>query len=313
MLARTVTTLPVGEGLLYEPKWDGFRTFVATGPARIFSKSHRPVNRQWPELVKVLESLPGGLLLDGEVVCWLDGGLNFDALLRRNVAGRDRARALARAEPAHFVAFDLLRMDGHDLSRRSLAYRRARLEEVFDAVTDPHLDLVWQTDDPATAREWFEGLRGVGIEGLVIKDSRRAYSPGRRRWDKLKSRLTTEAIVGGVVGSVHMPRALLLGRWKPEVDKLVLVGRTTDLDGHQQAVIADLVHKAGSDHPWPPTYTPTWGADRAPYSRVRPELVVEVEPDVAVSHGRWRHPVKYIRPRPDVQLGEVPTGLDLER
>jgi ATP-dependent DNA ligase len=313
MLARTVTKLPVGEGLRYEPKWDGFRSLVTTGPVRIFSRSGRPVNRQWPELVSALDSLPAGLLLDGEIVCWLDGGLSFDALLRRHLAGRDRARALARAEPAHFVAFDLLRAGGRDIAWRSLAYRREQLEQVFAADHDPHLDLVWQTGDTGTAREWFEGLSGVGIEGVVIKDSRRAYSPGKRAWEKLKARTTTEAIVGGLVGSVHLPRALLLGRWKPDVGKLVMVGRTTDLDGHQQAEIVDLLHKAGSEHPWPPTYTPAWGADRAPYSRVRPELVVEVEPDVAVSHGRWRHPVKYIRPRPDLRPGDVPTGLELER
>jgi ATP-dependent DNA ligase len=313
MLARTVTTLPVGDGLVYEPKWDGFRARVTTSPTRIISKSGRVATRQWPELVAAFDQLPGGLLLDGEIVRWTEGGLDFGALLRRNTAEKMRVLRLAREEPAHFVAFDLLQRDGRDISHRSLAYRRAQLEAVM-ADTDPHLDLSWQTDDPDTAREWFDGLSAAGIEGLVIKDTRRAYQPGRRGWDKYKSRVTTEAIVGGVVGTPHMVLSLILGRREPDTGELRVVGRTVDLTDAQREGIRDLTRKAGPDHPWGPTLLPAWGSkDRIHYTRVRPELVVEVQPDTATIRDRWRHLVRYVRPRPDLQPGDVPPGLDIEK
>lgn len=314
MLARTVATLPEGDGIVYEPKWDGFRALVTSSPPRIISKSGRNATRQWPELVEALRTLPDGLLLDGEIVRWSEGRLDFDALLRRNVAASMRARQLSRDEPTHYIAFDLLAIDGRDITRRALAYRRQRLEEVLADVGTPHLVLGWQTDDPDVAREWFDGLAQAGIEGLVIKDTRRSYQPDRRGWDKLKRRVTTEAVVGGVIGSVHMPMSLILARWHPDLAKWMVAGRTIDLTGHQQAEIADLLHKAGSEHPWGPTLAPAWGRqERIHYSRVRLELVVEVQPDTAVTSRRWRHVVRYIRPRPDLTVADVPTGLDVEK
>lgn len=314
MLAKTVATLPEGDGIVYEPKWDGFRALASTSPPRITSKSGRVATRQWPELVEALRTLPDGLLLDGEIVRWSEGRLDFDALLRRNVAASMRARQLAREEPAHFIAFDLLAVDGRDITRRALAYRRERLEEILSDVGTPHLVLGWQTHDPDTAREWFDGLSSAGIEGLVIKDTRRAYQPDKRGWDKLKHRTTTEAVVGGVIGTIHMPTSLILARWHEDLSKWMVAGRTTDLTEHQQAEIRDHLHKAGPDHPWGPTLSPAWGRqERIHYSRVRLELVVEVQPDTATTHRRWRHVVKYVRPRPDLRPDDVPTGLDVER
>jgi hypothetical protein len=48
------------------------------------------------------------------------------------------------------------------------------------------------------------------------------------------------------------------------------------------------------------------------YIRVRPELVVEVAVDVAVERGRWRHPVRYMRPRPDLAPADIPRGLEVD-
>ncbi|NYJ32826.1 ATP-dependent DNA ligase [Nocardiopsis aegyptia] len=272
------------------------------------SKSGRQMVRQWPELAEALRTLPRGLLLDGEIVCWLNGALSFDALLRRNRAGRDLARHLASVEPAYLVVFDLLGADGEDLRGSPLRERRARLEEVFAAEHDVHLELVWQTSDVETAREWYEGLAGVGIEGLVIKQAEGVYESDRRGWLKLRHRHTTEAIVGAVTGSVHLPRVLILGRWRPDLGKYGVVGQTSPLTAPQGQEISAWLHKAEDAHPWGPTYRPAWGADPVRYHRVRPELVVEVAPDTAVSGGRWRHPVTYVRPRPDLSPDEVPAA-----
>ncbi|GAA2052791.1 RNA ligase family protein [Nocardiopsis rhodophaea] len=314
MLAKTVTELPVGDHLRYEPKWDGFRTRAETGPVRIISKSEHITNQRWPELVAALDTLPDGLLLDGEIVCWLNGRLSFDALLRRNTISARRARGLARTQPAHFVAFDLLREDNQDISHQPLDYRRRRLEALFATGHDPHLDIAWQTSDPDEARDWYEHLTEVGIEGLIIKDAREPYRPGKRAWYKYKNLQTTEAIVGGVVGTIDEPTALVLGRYDPDTGKLRIVGRTSPLSPAQQRDLAPLLEETSGDHPWPGGNAPSLGPSRAaPYTRVTPDVVVEVAPDTGVAAGKWRHSVRYVRVRPDLSVDEVPQGLDIER
>jgi len=317
MLASAVTELPTGDGLLYEPKWDGFRCVGSTGPVRMSSKSGRPLFSRFPEIGDALaDRMPAGVTLDGEIVRWSDEGrLDFAALLRRNSASPRRARQLSRTEPCHYVVFDVLELDGHDWTRRSLARRREALEELMGDVVQPSpLTLGWQTADPNEAMEWWEDLPAVGIEGLMIKDSRRSYRPGARGWSKLKHRSTTEAIVGGVIGSVHRPFALLLGRVDPETGVLRVAGRSGELGYTAAEEIAAMLHKtSGGDHPWPATLAPGWGSRiRQSYSQVEPDLVVEISPDTATAGGRWRHEVRYVRPRPDLRPEDVPTGLDTE-
>ncbi|RKS09138.1 ATP-dependent DNA ligase [Nocardiopsis sp. Huas11] len=310
MLARVTAELPTGPGLVYEPKWDGFRTRAGTAPTRIVSRSGEMTARRWPELAAALESLPGGLLMDGEIVCWLDGGLSFDALLRRNTVGARRALELARAEPAHFVAFDLLRVDGRDIRDRPLSYRRGRLARLFAEGHDPHLDLTWQTDDPETAREWYEGLGGVGIEGLVVKSVDGVYESGRRGWRKYKHAVTTEAVVVGAVGSVERPQALVLGRRDPDTGELRVVGRTRDLTPAQREETAPLLTPSGERVAAPSRWR---GGEAPPHEGVVPETVVEVESDTGTAAGKWRHVVRFVRVRPDLGPAEVPEGLDVER
>ncbi|WP_017537937.1 ATP-dependent DNA ligase [Nocardiopsis halophila] len=314
MLARTVQSLPEGPHLVYEPKWDGFRALASTGPVRLHSRRGRRLDTRWPEVAAAVDAqMPDGLLLDGEIVRWADGRLDFAALQRRNRASPRSARRLAAEEPCHLVVFDLLHEGGTDLTRRALRHRRARLERLFGGVDDPHLVLGWQTGDPATAREWFDGLADAGIEGLVAKDDRRSYRPGRRGWDKYKRVATTEAVVGGVVGRPDRPWALILGRRDPGSGALRPVGRTHDLDEAQREGLDGLLSKASDDHPWPRTLGPAWGREtRQPYTRVEPDLVVEVEPDASVAGGKWRHLVRYLRPRPDLSPGEVPEGLAID-
>ncbi|PWV44580.1 ATP-dependent DNA ligase [Nocardiopsis sp. L17-MgMaSL7] len=315
MLATAVDQLPTGPGLLYEPKWDGFRCLAQTGPVRMSSKRDRPLHPRFPELVEVLDhQLPEGVLLDGEIIRWADDGrLDFGALLRRNGASTRRARALARAEPCHLVVFDLLRVGGRDLMGRALSHRRSELEHLLALVEQPSLlTLGWQSDNPEVALQWWEEMPAVGVEGVMIKDGRRSYRPGTRGWRKYKHRVTTEAIVGGVVGHARAPRALILGRVDSVTGELRVAGRTTDLSPQESEELAGHLVKT-DDHPWPRTLAATWGdSSRQHYTQVVPEVVVEVSPDSAEVAGRWRHVVRYVRTRTDLRPGDVPQDLDAE-
>ncbi|RJL26517.1 ATP-dependent DNA ligase [Bailinhaonella thermotolerans] len=324
MLAAGVDRLPVGRGgeFLYEPKWDGFRAVGMVDAERgvhLQSRRGARFNEAFPEVVWALyECLPPSTTVDGEIVRWTpDGRLDFGALQRRNSAG-NRAAELARAEPCHFVVFDLPRMRGRDLTGSPLVERRRALEELFAGIPAASvLALSMQTADPGEARGWFRSLHVAGIEGLVIKPARSRYEPGARGWWKLKHRSTTEALVGGVTGSLERPAELLLGRYDDE-GVLHVAGRTTRLADGAARQVAPLLAPAGPDHPWPERLPPGWTSGRygsrdpLEYTRVRPDVVAEVAVDVAAERGRWRHAVRFIRVRQDLSPSDVPLNLDLE-
>ncbi|MDQ1033153.1 hypothetical protein QF035_010735 [Streptomyces umbrinus] len=116
---------------------------------------------------------------------------------------------------------------------------------------------------------------------------------------------TTEAIVGAVTGPPTAARTLLLGRYDT-TSLFQYTGRTTVLPQAAGRTVAGLLTPAGAGHPWTGwSFSAGWGSrqtlDVAP---VRPELVVEV--GVARDGaGRWRHPARWHRPRPDLSPADV--------
>ena len=117
MLAKLIDALPAGDGFLFEPKWDGFRAIVfRTDDVYIQSRDLRPLDRYFPELHDVLvDQLPPGCVLDGEIVIAGPKGLDFDALQLRLHPAASRVAKLAREMPSAFVAFDALAIEARDL------------------------------------------------------------------------------------------------------------------------------------------------------------------------------------------------------
>jgi ATP-dependent DNA ligase len=327
MLAAAVDHLPAPQecrgGCRYEPKWDGFRAIAMVDEhrgVRLFSRRLKRLNGAFPEVVMaVFETLPDQTVVDGEIVRWsTEGRLDFGALQRRNVAGK-RVRDLARAEPCHFVLFDVLEARGTDVRPRPLCERRELLEDLLGSVPATSLIVVsLHTADVQEARQWLEVLPAQGIEGLLVKAAAEPYAAGQRRWLKLKHRDTTEAIIGGVTGSLEHPEVLILGRRDPDDGRLRVVGRTTPVPAAAHAELAAALTPAGDDHPWPPELPAGWAGglygSRPPtrYIRVVPDTVAEVSIDVAVDKRAWRHPARYVRLRPDMAPEDVPVGVSPE-
>src|SRR3954453_23503181 len=131
MLSAAADGVPDGDGWLYEPKWDGFRTLVFRDGDEIYLQSRdlKPMNRYFPELEAPLRaSLPPRAVLDGEIVIAGANGLDFSSLLLRVHPAASRVALLAREIPASFVAWDLLAEGDEDLMSQPLAERRRRLE-----------------------------------------------------------------------------------------------------------------------------------------------------------------------------------------
>lgn len=312
-LAKPVRAIPpcsaLPGGCVYEPKWDGYRLVVVrtASSTRLWSKQGRDLTDRFPDVAAAaLAQVPAGTVVDGEVVIWNGDRLDFGLLQQRMVTAAGRIGPLVAAAPASYVAFDLLAAGGADLRGERLTRRRAALEELA-ARWAPPLQLSPLTTDPAEARRWFADFRPAGVEGLVVKGAGSRYAPGRRDWLKVKSWETTEVLAGGVIGPIERPGQLVAGRYRD--GELVVVGRTSPLSPRQSTELAEVLTPAGEEHPWPARIgTGRFGGGRlsVPLTRVRPDVVVEVSGDAALQAGVFRHPLRFVRIRPDLAPADLP-------
>lgn len=134
MLAKSVKGVPDPArhdgGLLFEPKWDGFRCLVFRDgdEVELASRNTKPLTRYFPEVVAaVLEQLPERCVLDGELFVAIGPRLEFEVLQERIHPAESRITMLSGKTPASYVAFDLLAIGDESLVDRPLAERRARL------------------------------------------------------------------------------------------------------------------------------------------------------------------------------------------
>lgn len=175
-----------------EWKWDGIRAQIIRrdGQTFIWSRGEDLITHQFPELEDAFAAFPDGVVFDGEVVCWAgDRPMNFNALQKR--LGRKKvSQKMMQENPAHFIAYDLLEHDGHDMREKPLRDRRALLLEVLNQCPSekvtPSTSLSFDSIAALTALR--EASREQGAEGLVIKALDSPYLVGRKRgyWWKYK-------------------------------------------------------------------------------------------------------------------------------
>ena len=179
MLATRGTHVPTGPEWLHEVKWDGMRVLVDVRPdgeLHIRSRNEKDVKVSFPEL-HGLAGLGRDVLLDGEVVAFLDGIPTFGALAdRMHVGNARRAALLAESNPVTLLVFDLLRLDGEDLTGRPLSERRELLEGL--GLLDVHWQVPATYDDGAML---LQATAAQGLEGIVCKKRSSRYQPGRGR------------------------------------------------------------------------------------------------------------------------------------
>jgi ATP-dependent DNA ligase len=320
MLASLAENLPADGEFLFEPKWDGFRAIVYRGASDLYIQSRdlKPLDRYFPDLHEaLLQQLPQGCVVDGEIVIATPGGLDFDALQLRLHPAASRVAKLAKETPASFVAFDVLAAGGHDLRPEPQRRRREILEQLM-AGLGPPLHLTPMTTDRRTAALWLDQFEGAGLDGVVAKLPESPYQPGKRMMIKVKHVRTADCVVAGfrwhktgkeAVGS------LLLGLYD-ERGVLQHVGVTSSftMAMRKQLVkeLAPLRADALEGHPWR-----AWAeADAAGHSRMpgaqsrwsagkdlsweplRVERVCEVKYD-HMQGDRFRHAAVFLRWRPD--------------
>jgi hypothetical protein len=122
----------------------------------------------------------------------------------------------------------------------------------------------------------------------------------------VKHRDTPEVIIGGVLGPITRPDVVIAGLYRG--DDLVVVGRTVTLDPRQAAELGKLLQPAKPGHPWPDEISSQrWGGkdSKKPLTKVEPLVVAEVTADAALQAGQWRHPLRFVRTKADLQPADV--------
>ena len=318
MLATLAEELPTGD-FLYEPKWDGFRAIVYRGDTDLYiqSRESKPLDRYFPELHDaLLAALPGGCVVDGEIVIVTEHGLDFDALQMRLHPAASRVEKLSKAVPSSFVAFDLLAEAGKDIRSAPQRERRQRLERLIRR-SKPPLHLTPLTEDRATAERWLREFEGAGLDGVIAKLPDAPYQPGKRVMLKIKHARSADCVVAGfrwyktgkdAVGS------LLLGLYDDH-GVLQHVGVTSSFTmARRKELVKELEPlrtNALADHPWRdwagvqaassrmPGAQSRWSAGKdLSWEPLRVERVCEVKYD-HLQGDRFRHAAVFLRWRPD--------------
>lgn len=303
-LARSRKTLAEGDGIAYEPKYDGFRAivFVDGDDVYVQSRGAKPLLRYFPEL----EFPAGRYVLDGELVILDEDGMEvFDALQARIHPAESRINMLAEQTPARYRAFDLLAEGDEALLDKPFAERRAALVELVKGLDGASgagpggqsagsIELTPLTLDPATAEPWI-----AGGEGVIAKELDAPYRPGARKGMSKYKRLRTIDVVimgwrpgkePGTVGS------LILGLY--DDGELRVVGHTSGLKAKEKRELVDKLapYETGERGSADPS---RWAGDRElEWVSLRPELVIEITFD-HVTDGRIRHGSKILRWRDD--------------
>ena len=303
MLATRGTTVPTGEEWVHEVKWDGMRVLASVRRGRLVltSRNENDVTVTFPELEGLAErAVLGGhdVVLDGEVVAFLDGRPVFGALAdRMHVAHPRRARLAADRNPVTLMVFDLLSFDGLDATTLPLSDRRQALEQLD--LTSPRWQVPPTYDDGVLLQE---ATRTQGLEGIVSKKRSSCYLPGRRseEWLKFPHRPGGSYVVGGwrlETGSASRLGAVLVG--EPTSEGLVYRGRVgSGVTGAAAVRLRELLDPLTSREP--PFATAVPREDALGTTWVRPTVVVEVESlGLTPREGRLRQPA-YTGVRPDL-------------
>src|SRR5262245_43573522 len=206
MAARVVERLPEGADWMYEVKFDGYRALLIKSGDRVQvrSRNDKDMTRTYPSVTAAAKRIRArDAVVDGELVAVdTDGRPSFQAL---------QHPAAHTGHVVVFYAFDLLHLEGEDLTGAPLHARRARLPQVLDGS-----GVLLSIELEGTAQEVIDAVTGLGLEGVVAKRKASKYTPGERNnsWVKLKLDRQQEFVIGGYRPGPNGVDALVVGYYE---------------------------------------------------------------------------------------------------
>jgi bifunctional non-homologous end joining protein LigD len=307
MLCTLTKDVVPDDDYLYEVKWDGYRiiSYVKSDKVRMDSRSALDYTKKYPPVVKALKELGHDAVLDGEVVVFNEEGKpDFDALQTFN--GHD--------SPINYCVFDVLWLDGYDLTGLPLTDRKAILRELVEG--NDVLRFSASFEDGVTL---YQQALDLDLEGIVAKRKDSLYQQGARNdnWLKTPTRKRQEFVIGGWAESdkARSFRSLLFGAYNDQ-GELEWIGRSGGgyKEKEMPAILDQLLKLRTADSPFVNKVLDTKGAK---INWVKPELVANFEFATWTKSGRIRKPATFLGFRLDKEardvVREVPLSEEEER
>jgi bifunctional non-homologous end joining protein LigD len=280
---------------IFERKLDGVRAVAvrAGSDTSLWSRNEKRMDGTYPEIVEALAArAPADTVLDGEVVAF-DGAQTSFARLQGRIGLHDPDAARATGIPVFLYLFDVLVLEGRDVTALPLRDRKRLLRDAVDFGGALRMSTHRNTEGEAYLREACRR----GWEGLVAKRADAPYRPGQRSpdWLKLKCVHEQELVVGGWTDPQRSRTgfgALLVGYYQD--GDLRYAGKVGT--GFDHRMLADLSARFRD-----------LAADRSPFAEpvrergvhwLRPELVAQIGFSEWTRDGKLRHP-RYLGLRED--------------
>jgi bifunctional non-homologous end joining protein LigD len=285
-LATLVKEPPQGDEWFHELKFDGYRMLchINRDKVRFWSRNGKDWTRKFPNLCLAGKAIPAeSAIIDGEVVIFERDGRSSFQKLQHAIGSGGGAKF-------SFQAFDLIYLDGLDLTRVALEDRKVLLKTLFNAIPASS-PLHYSNHVTGNGALFLEHACRTGVEGVVSKLRTAPYSSARNRnWLKVKCSKRQEFVIAGyVTSSKGLPGfgSMILGVY--EDDRLVYAGRVgTGFSLKQRVDLRrqlDKLHRDTSAF----SYTPRDPGLREAHW-IEPKLVAEVSFIEWTSDGSIRHP-----------------------
>ena len=187
MSAKAVDKLPEGNQWAYEIKWDGYRVeaIKLLEQVQLFSRKAKDLTTDFPEVRRAVATVKAtSATIDGEIVVLDEQGRpSFQGLQRRS----------RRAGPIVYYAFDLLHLDGVDLTGLPLSKRKEKLKAILQGSK-----VLYSENIPGDLEVIIEHVRQLELEGIAAKRQDSRYLPGKSDgWFKLQLKKQQEFVIGG--------------------------------------------------------------------------------------------------------------------
>ncbi len=299
-LCTLVDAVPTGSAWLHEVKYDGYRALVsiANGKAKVFTRTGLDWTTKFAAIAEAAAKLPvKSALIDGEIVAFKDGHPDFSTLKDAISAGGDMT----------LFAFDLLALDGEELTGLSNLDRKTRLQPLIPKDEDR---LRYSDHVIGAGEQLFETMCREGLEGIVSKRADAPYVGKRTKaWLKVKCTHRQEFVIVGWLPSDKKRgfKSLLLG--VREGKGYRYAGKVGT--GFDQALMDDIRDKLDAlDRKTPTVEAPKAAVRGAKW--VTPKLVAEIAFAEVTPDGVLRHSsfigLREDKPAKDV-VAETPAPL----
>jgi bifunctional non-homologous end joining protein LigD len=281
MLATLVDAPFDSADWLFEIKWDGYRAvaYKEEDEVELISRNNKPFTEKYEPVAEALKELDISAVFDGEIVAVDEKGLgNFQMLQNwQNTPSQLR-----------FFIFDILWLEGRDLTRLPLIERKKILKEVLPPA---HAVLRYSDHVEEKGNNFFQVALAQGLEGIMAKKSDSKYEIGARtdNWVKIKVNLRQEVVIAGYTEPRKSRKffgALLLGLYRD--GELVYIGHSGS--GFNTKSLEQIYKKL---QPLVIDECPFADCPKGnmPVTWVKPQLVCEIKFTEWTKDGIARHPI----------------------